>query len=229
MYIQGDIHNVIKTLETNSIDLIYTNPPFGITECKWDTPLDWDNLWDDIWRVLKPNGIVALHASMPFTYTLIKSQTPKYHYSIKKTQKTGFLACKYQPLRNNEELFIYYKKTGTYNPQMIGDEVRVCKGYAGKCGYYDRVKKDLSNIKKTYIGRFPSTSIEMVTIGRGGKTISDDIIDYVIKTYSNEGETVLDMTTHNTLVGDRVKLLNRKFIGVDLLLISELSPIPTTS
>jgi len=228
MYIQGDIHNVIKTLETNSIDLIYTNPPFGITECKWDTPLDWDNLWDDIWRVLKPNGIVALHASMPFTYTLIKSQTPKYHYSIKKNKQTGFFRSKTQPLRNNEELLIYYKKPGTYNPQMIGDEVRIIKGGASnKNKYYGRGKEPIK--ERTYIGFHPSTSMDMKTTVRGGKTTSDDIIDYVIKTYSNEGETVLDMTTHNTIVGDRVKLLNRKFIGVDLLLISELSPIPTTS
>lgn len=100
---------------------------------------------------------------------------------------------------------------------MIGDKVRVGKGFAGKCGYYSRVNKDLSNSKKTYTGYYPSTSLDMKTIARGGKTISDDLIDYVIKTYSNEGETVLDMTTHNTVVGDRVEALNREFIGVDLL------------
>ena len=81
-YITGDIHDVIKDIEDNSIDFLYTNPPFGITEAKWDKPLDWDNLWIEIWRVMKPKGIVALHCSMPFTYTLIKSQRPKYHYCI---------------------------------------------------------------------------------------------------------------------------------------------------
>ena len=123
-YILGDIHNVIKDIDDNSIDFLYTNPPFGITEAKWDKPLDWDNLWLDIWRVMKPSGIVALHCSMPFTYTLIQSQTPKYHYCIKKNNKTGFLFCKKQPLRETEEVLIYYKKPGTYNPQMIGNKER---------------------------------------------------------------------------------------------------------
>lgn len=220
MYILGDIHDVIKTLETNSIDLIYTNPPFGITECKWDKPLDWKTLWIEMWRVLKPNGIIALHASMPFTYTLIQSQTPKYHYSIKKNRQTGFFRSKFQPLRNNEELLIFYKKTGTYNPQMIGDEVRVVKGGASnKNKYYGRGKEPLK--ERTYTGFHPSTSMDMKTTVRGGKTISDDIIKYVIKTYSNEGDTVLDMTTHNKVVGNQVEALDRKFIGVDLLEITQ--------
>ena len=217
MYIQGDIHEVIKTLETNSIDLIYTNTPFGITGNKWDTPLDWENLWIEMWRVLKPKGIIALHASMPFTYTLIQSQTPKYHYSIKKNRKKGFFLSKKQPLRDNEELLIYYKKNGTYNPQMVGDEVRRAKGYATKSTYYKSDKEPPENKRKTYIGKFPSTSIDMKVEVRGGKTINDDIIKYVIKTYSNECDTVLDMTTHNKVVGNQVEALDRHFIGVDLL------------
>ena len=67
MYIQGDIHDVIKSIPDKSIDLIYTNPPFGITKCKWDKPLNWKELWIDIWRVMKPRGIVVIHASMPFS------------------------------------------------------------------------------------------------------------------------------------------------------------------
>ena len=216
-YIVGDIHDVIKDIEDNSIDFLYTNPPFGITEAKWDMPLDWTNLWLDIWRVMKPTGIVALHCSMPFTYTLIKSQTPKYHYCIKKSNKTGFLFCKKQPLRDIEEVLIYYKKAGTYNPQMIGDKIRKFKKQKNTKigqGYYDnRVKASLTT---SYKGYYPSTFLENKLNKRGGKSISDEIITYFIKTYSNEGDTILDMCCHNKVVGNLVKPLNRNYIGVDI-------------
>jgi site-specific DNA-methyltransferase (adenine-specific) len=220
MYIQGDIHDVIKTLETNTIDLIYTNPPFGITQKDWDTPLDWDNLWKDIWRVVKPRGIVALHASMPFSYTLIKSQTPKYHYHIKKSNSTGFLSSKYQPLRNTEELYIFYKKSGTYNPQMTGNEIRTATVATNWNGYYGDYPQKKSRITKKYVGKFPTTSLDMITTVRGGKTVDDNLVKYVLKTYSNEGDTVLDMTCHNKVVGNICEELNRKYIGVDKIEIS---------
>ena len=119
-YIEGDIHEVIKTLADNSIDFIYTDPPFGTTQAEWDTGLNWEELFPEMWRVLKPTGIICLYASMPFTYELMKYDTPKYHYTWVKNNSTGFLRCKSQPLRNTEEIFIYYKKPGTYNPQMEG-------------------------------------------------------------------------------------------------------------
>jgi len=215
-YITGDIHDVIKDIEDNSIDFLYTNPPFGITEAKWDKPLDWDNLWIEIWRVMKPKGIVALHCSMPFTYTLIKSQRPKYHYCIKKSNPTGFFFSKKQPMRDIEEVLIYYKKAGTYNIQMRGDEERKYpedKAPNGGNAYYCRRKATKA---KTYKGFFPTTTLENKLKKRGGRTIGDDIITYFIKTYSNEGDTILDMCCHNKVVGDIVEPLNRNYIGVDI-------------
>ena len=71
-FIVDDIHNYIKTIKTDSIDFIYTNPPFGTTQKKWDKPLEWNVLFPEMWRILKPNGVIALHSSMPFTYDLIR-------------------------------------------------------------------------------------------------------------------------------------------------------------
>ena len=71
-YIKGDIHEVIKTLEDNSIDFIYTDPPFATTKAKWDKPLKWEELFKEMWRVLKPDGIICLYSAMPFTYELYK-------------------------------------------------------------------------------------------------------------------------------------------------------------
>lgn len=212
MYIEGDCHDIIKTIKTDSIDLIYNNPPFGTTENKWDKPLRWNELWEEIWRVLKPNGIAIIHASKPFSYKLIQSQTPKYNYSWKKNTTTNFFHAKKQPLRQMEEIYIFYNKPGTYNPQMVGNKINKSSS-AGKSLYYgNRTKKQ---IVKTVIGNYPTDFMDFKVCVRGGKTICDDMIDYFIKTYSNVGDTVLDFTTHNDAVGNRVELLNRKFIGID--------------
>jgi DNA modification methylase len=223
-YIKGDIHEVIKDIEDNSIDFIYTDPPFSTTNAKWDDGLKWATLFTDMWRVLKPNGIIALYASMPFTYELLKHETPKYHYCWKKNNSTLFLSAKYQPLRNIEEIFIYYKKRGTYNPQMEGDEV-ILKHYGGKHNgqnYYgidsnDKQPSKEEAIKGAHKGKYPTSLREWdIARKRGGITRTDEQIDYFIKTYSNEGDTILDMTCCDRYVGDRAEALNRNYIGVDL-------------
>lgn len=228
-YIEGDIHEVIKTLDDASVDFIYTDPPFGTTKATWDTPLDWSQLFPEMWRVLKPCGIICLYASIPFTYELLKYEKPKYHYSWKKNNKTGFLQSKIQPLRQMEEIFIYYKKPGTYNPQMEGNEyhpkrnVKIGSEKHQYWGVRDNITKDLHG-KKSYIvegeghrGRFPTTFKEWkIRKDNTGITRDDEQIDYFIKTYTNEDDTILDMTCHNNYVGDRCELLNRNYIGVDL-------------
>ena len=223
-YIENDIHNEILNIEDNSFDLIYTSPPYGITEAEWDKPLKWDILFPEIWRVLKPKGIIVIHASMPFTYELLKYEKPKYHYTWLKNRKTNFFKAKLQPLRNTEEVFIYYKSPGTYNPQMIGNEIhkKVYMKQSDPNKYYGHRK----NIKKTYIspdethtGKYPSTLLEYkVRCDNTGISRTDEMIDYFIKSYSNEGDNVLDFTCHNNYVGDRCKILNRNYLGIDIKL-----------
>jgi site-specific DNA-methyltransferase (adenine-specific) len=224
MFIEGDIHEVIKTFEDNSIDFIYTSPPYGITNAKWDKPLRWDELFPEMWRVLKPDGIIALHSSMPFTYELLKYETPKYHFSWKKNNSTGFFQAAFAPLRDVEEIFIYYKKRGTYNPQMVGDtfhKKRLVK-HGGEQKYFGT----RNNIKNTitleggHVGRYPTTFLEYkIRKDHTGITRTDDMMDFFIKTYSNENDTVLDMTCHNDYTSKRCEILKRKFIGVDINLV----------
>jgi site-specific DNA-methyltransferase (adenine-specific) len=215
-YIQGDIHSVIKTLEDNSIDFIYTNPPFGITKKEWDKPLDWDNLWSDIWRVLKPNGVVGIHASMPFSYDLIKSQRPKYHYIWKKNNSTSFLNANKQPLRTTEEIYIFYNSLGTYNIQMIGNKIYKKRKVQPKIksSYYGCEKG--TNTDEIQIGNYPTNFLDYPIKIRGGKTVPDEMIEFFIKTYSNENDTILDMTCHNKIVGNITTKLKRNYIGVDI-------------
>lgn len=222
-YIVGDIHQVIKSIEDNSIDFIYTDPPFGITKAKWDKGLNWADLFPEMWRVLKPTGTIALYSSIPFTYELLKYETPKYHYCWKKNNKTGFFQAKYQPLRQIEEIFIYYKNKGTYNPQMEGDKYIPKRNVkvGGRNGYYGEKLKDKENeyIKEDgHTGKFPSTFKDWnIRKDKTGITRTDEQIDYFIKTYTNENDTILDMTCHNIYVGNRCEVLKRKYIGVDLV------------
>ena len=158
---KGDTLETIKTLPPDHFDLLYTNPPFGITGAKWDKPLPWDVLWPEIWRVMKPRGVVVLHCSMPFTYTLIKSQTPKYHYTWKKNYSTGFLNAKTQPLRSTEEVLVFYEQAGgTYNPQMIGHEYHAPspntyggQEYYGKSGHTPPKDRHLVRGQRLLLGR----------------------------------------------------------------------------
>ena len=183
-YINGDIHDVIKTLEDNSIDFIYTDPPF--------------------------------------TYELLRYEKPKYHYSWRKNNSTGFLSSKYQPLRQMEEIFIYYKKSGTYNPQMVGTKIFKKRNvkYGGKNGYWgeDGINKQNEyNKDEGHVGTYPTTFKEWdIRKDNSGITRTDEQIDYFIKTYSNETDTILDMTCCNKYVGNRCEILNRNYIGVDI-------------
>lgn len=224
IYKQGDIHDVIKTIKTDSIDFIYTDPPFGITEAIYEGKLNWDLLFPEMWRVLKPNGIICLYSSIPFTYELYKYEKPKYNYSWKKNNSTCFFQAKFQPLRQMEEINIYYKSRGTYNPQMTGNNFikKVYNKQKDKQEHYGR----RNNINKSYVskteghtGKYPTTFKDWnIRKDNTGITRDDIQIDYFINTYSNENENILDMTCHNHYVGDRCKLLNRNYIGIDLVL-----------
>ena len=224
-YIEEDIHTAILKLEDNSYDLLYSSPPYGTTSAKWDNPLKWDMLFDEIWRVLKPNGICVLHSSMPFTYELCKYDTPRYHWSWKKNTNTNFFKAKLQPLRNIEEVLIFYKKPGTYNPQMTGNKFKKTQLYKDESnnsylGKRSNIKKGQKSEKGSgHTGKYPTTFLEY-KIRKDGTGINrpDEMIDYFINTYSNMGDKVLDISCHNHYVGDRCKLLNRNYLGIDITL-----------
>ena len=223
MIIKGDIHEEIKKLEDNSIDLIYTDPPFGTTKAEWDKPLDWEKLFIEMWRVLKEKGVIVLYASMPFSYELIKYEKPKYNYTWIKSNSTNFFAVSYQPLRQTEEIFIYYKTKGKYNPQMIGNKFypkRKVKVGGKNQNYYG---KDMSTKNNEYVkeeghyGNYPDNVLNYpIRKDHTGITRTDEHIDYFIKTYSNEGDDILDMTCCNNYVSNRAEILKRNYIGIDL-------------
>ena len=223
-YIENDIHKEIFLIPENSFDLIYTSPPYGTTEAEWDKKLDWGVLFPEIFRVLKPSGILVLHSSMPFTYELLKFETPRYNYVWKKNTLTNFFKAKLQPLRNCEEVLIYYRNPGTYNPQMSGSEFykkryNKQKDNQNNYGHRDNIDKSYTSDTEGHKGKYPTSFLEY-NVRKDGTGInrSNEMIDYFIKTYSNEGDNVLDFTCHNNYVGDRCRILKRNYLGIDIRL-----------
>ena len=224
--IQGDIHNVIKDLPDNTYNLLYTNPPFnGLTKASWDTTLNWEDLWEDIWRIMKPNGIVVLHSTQKFTMELCASGLKyfRYKWTWKKECGTNFLSAKYQPLRVCEDICVFYKKAGTYNPQMVGDEVIPYRkvGFSNKTGYYGKCKDGELDEKEGHKGKYPIDLLIYKRDIRGAGTRPDELIDLMLKTYSNEGDEVLDITCYDYRTGMRCLELNRNYTGVDLNIVEK--------
>jgi site-specific DNA-methyltransferase (adenine-specific) len=217
-----DIHKKICDFDADSIDMIYTDPPFGSTNASWDKALDWKILFSEMWRCLKPNGVIILYCSMPFTYELLQYEKPKYHYTWIKSNSTNFFHAKKQPLRNTEEILVYYKKQPKYNPQMDGEQIikKSFRKLKDKQNYYGRrenITKDYISDTESHTGHYPTTAkYWKIRRDSSGITRDDTQIDYFIKTYTDEKDTILDMTCCNKYVGNRCKELKRNYIGVDL-------------
>jgi len=148
----GDCHKLIQQLPDASVDLLYCDPPFSITMAKWDDGILWPQMWPHIWRVLKPNGAVVLHASQPFTFDLVASQREhfKYAWTWKKPNKTLFPKAKVQPLRQVEQICVFYRKQCTYNPQMVKGKPHL-RGQPGHSQYYgDAFKRLGSSVSDEY-------------------------------------------------------------------------------
>lgn len=215
MIVVSDNLAYCRTCEDNSIDLIYFNPPFGTTEQEWDRPLQWEELFVEMDRILKPTGNIVIHGSIPFTYDLIRIKKPKYHWVWDKgTTGSPFLAKK-QPMRNTEEILVYNKtgKTGRYYPQMEGDKERTVRDSCPTKYWGGRSKGVYTAVIK---GKYPKHLISFRRKVKGLSTRPEDLIEYIIKTYTQEGELVLDLTCYKGITGEVCDKIGRKYIGVDI-------------
>jgi len=212
MFICSDNLTYIKTLDTSSIDLIYFDPPFNITEANYDNKLDWNNLWGEMWRVLKPKANIVIHSSQPFTYDLIASQRKhfKYCWYWNKTYKTGHLFSKHQPMRQIEEICVFYKK-GIYNPQTtLKNKPKTVTNTSGN--YFGR------NQDKTYTNNlnYPTHLLQYNRRNHKYSTRPVELCEYMLKTYSKENDLILDLTCSDGQSAIACRNLNRKYIGVDI-------------
>lgn len=213
---EGDCHAELSKLVDDSVDLILIDPPYGNTSAVWDKALRWKELWPELWRVLRPNGVVLIHSVMPATVDIIQSQRKyfRYTWTWQRSRPCNFLNAKKQPMRVCEDILVFYKAPppkSTYNPQMWG-EGRRQKPPTTKMERYNA-----NNIeRKEYESRYPVNIIDIPSPGLQSPHMKPpQLVDYFLRTYTNEGDVVLDPSMHKGLVGLRCQELNRKFIGIE--------------
>lgn len=221
----GDCLEVMKTLPDNSIDLILCDLPYGITSISWDSIIPYDELWTQYKRLLKPTGNIVLFSSGLFTLSLIQSNIKQFRYKLiwKKNVPTGMGSAKYRPMKYYEEICVFGNSKATYNPIMkervgIGKD---CYNYDHYCGENNHL--NLGKKPKRYDPDWvqPSDVLEFnVVPNRNGKLHPTqkpvDLLEWLVKTYSNDGETVLDNCMGVGSTGVACKNTNRKFIGIEL-------------
>lgn len=213
----GDCLEIMKDIPDKSIDMILCDLPYGTTKNKWDSIIDLTELWNGYERIIKDNGAIVLFSQMPFTAELVHSNLKlfKYEWIWQKDNGTGFLNAKKMPLKIHENILVFYKKLPTYNPQMrTGFKPYKCKQgrHSTNYGAYEQ-----GHITESNGERYPIDIIEFKKdngLHPTQKPVA--LLEYLIKTYTNEKETVLDNCMGSGSTGVACKKLNRNFIGIEL-------------
>ena len=210
----GDCLEVMKDIPDASVDAIITDPPYGTTACKWDSVIPFEPMWEQLNRIIKPNGAIVLFSAQPFTSSLISGNYESYKYCWYwlKNRATGVLNAKKQPLRNIEEICVFNIKK--YKPQGL---VELNKPSRNSKKDYDNYGKGTS---KQYIQKYtnyPKQLIQFDSVQRTQHPTQKPValMEYLIKTYTNENEIVLDFTMGSGSTGVAAKNLNRNFIGIE--------------
>lgn len=235
--IHGDCLEKMKEIPDKSIDMILCDLPYGVTKVKWDTKIPFEPLWEQYERIIKPNGAIVLFSTQPFTTDLICSNRKMFRYEIiwEKTQKTGFYNANKMPLKGHENILVFYKKLPTYHPikRKISESEAKSRGVnigrvrqkkADRCVLYGHVNaQDYTDDGTRYphdVIHFSNWNgalfgnLDKVTKHPTQKPVP--VLEYLIKTYTNEGDTVLDNCMGSGSTGVACVNTGRDFIGIEL-------------
>ena len=218
--VNGDCLEVMKDIETGSIDLILCDLPYGVTKNKWDVVIPFDKMWEQYNRIIKNNGAIILFGSQPFTTMLISSNMTHFRYCLvwEKNKFSDFLNAKRKPMKTNEDICIFYKKQPTYNIQYWYStpyERWNTQKAVDKQSNYGSHKE---NVAKSDGKRLPTTVLKFNRVERPKHPTQKpvDLLEWLIKSYTNEGENVLDNCMGVGSTGIAAKNTNRNFIGIEL-------------
>lgn len=214
----GNCLEEMKKISDNTVDFICCDPPYGMIAPKWDSIIDSKLLWEQYHRIIKKDGTIALFASQPFTTKLISSNEKDFRYVWYwiKNQGTNFFHAKRMPIRKVEEIVIF--KKGKYYPQISeGHEpTNSAKGCSNGQAYHGVNKRDYEGGKTT---RYPTNMLEFKCVNNYSRIHSSqkpvELLEYLIKTYTDENDIVLDNAMGSGTTGVACKNLNRQFIGIE--------------
>jgi len=233
--LKGDCLVEMDKIPDRSVDLILTDPPYGTTACKWDSVIPFDQMWEQLNRIIKPNGAIVLFGSEPFSSALRMSNIKNYKYDWiwKKNTCGGFATAKKMPFKKHENISVFYKTLPTYNPQFEEYSESTKKRY--KDGEKVNRSKQLENSTNKIQGGLSFEGEQGIMLKRGTypQTIQEfkneannkrlhptqkpvALMEYLIKTYTNENELVLDFTMGSGSTGVACINTNRKFIGIEM-------------
>ncbi len=217
----GDCLEVLPKLPVASVDLVLTDPPYGTTACKWDTVITLDKMWDNLYRVSKENAAFVFTACQPFTTVLGNSnlQNLRYAWAWVKNYSTGFLNAKNRPLRAHEDILVFYRKQPTYNPQFwYSTPYKGKKATAGIRKMSECYRPIDDRTTGSEDGRrYPLSVLEIARdVSHHHPTQKPvALVEYMILTYTNPGDTVLDFTMGSGTTGVAAINTGRMFIGIE--------------
>ena len=220
--LQGDCLELMKQVPDKSIDLILCDLPYGTTQNKWDTVIPFDKLWEQYNRIIKDNGAILLFSQMPFGANLIMSNPKMFRYEWiwEKEQGTGHLNAKKMPLKAHENILVFYKHLPTYNPQGL---IELDAPEERKAEAHELGSNYGAHSQNSWVAKYTNYPIDIQRFMRDKhkkalhptqKPVA--LLEYLVKTYTNEGDTVLDNCMGSGSTGVACKNTNREFIGMEL-------------
>lgn len=217
MLYNGDCLDIMKSLSNKSVDMVLCDLPYGTTRNKWDSVIDLDMLWKEYNRIIKDDGAIVLFAQPPFDKVLGCSNLPMFRYEWiwKKDNGTGFLNAKKMPLKIHENILVFYKKPPVYHPQMReGYKAYKCKSGRPSSNYGQQISVLTDNDGTRYPIDLLEFSRDKSKLHPTQKPVA--LLEYLIKTYTDEGAIVLDNCMGSGSTGLACVNTNRNFIGIEL-------------